>query len=1516
MEQPANQPLVSVIIPTFNSQKNIAQCLSSIKKQTYENTEILVVDRHSTDNTVQMSRKFKAKTLSLDAERSEAKNFAAAKANGSFLLFIDSDMILSQNVVENCVDRCLQQDVDAITIPEKCVSQGLIGEWRKTEKNALSTSERFVEIPRFFKKSAFLAVGGYDEELVCGEDFDFFQRFKKRGFKTDKIFSNILHFEGNPSLRSVLSKAYYYGRTLPALIKKSPLVSLERYAGMRLVLMGNLGTSFREIRSLLGFFAVKLLEYSAYFLGIFSQLVCGVPEKLRLNKLASKVSENKAALISLGSILAVAIVIFRNFLFTNEWPGGGDVMGFVSRTYLYSGDMKWLYMWRPYSFGFVEGINIMDFFMMLLYRVFSDSSWTTKIFMFLSYLAAGFFMYLFAYRHTKHHFASLSASLVYILNQWLFSQLTEAHVDIVYSYALAPLIFLLADKALQTGKPKDILLFSAGLSLFATSFHPECIVIYGFFLIIFAVFFVFFPVKTETLKTRFFRLLKVSLPSALIVFLFSAFFLLPFFMNVRSPYVHPSYEYPLEDAVSSSYQNLTDAFTLRAVEKWGYNNIVDVYSGLGLPDFPVYTLLLVIFSMSYFVLLFRRDRYTVFFATSMLISVFIAKGPQAPFGQIFVWAWFNIPHFAIFRAANRWAMMATFSHAFFISLLVTGLTEYVKNRKHMENSAKHFRVKVKGNGLSKIRNFMVSIDVSDFFFKEIRRVLYFLSIILLIFIFLSGFLSCFYFFSQGLQVYTPPKTYLSPYEWLASQGGDYKVVSISRGPSEWLTTSDESSDFAFSAVQTALGWSHDIGFDSSFIHDKPVLQDGGWDFKTRQFVDHLRFKLVREHMTDNLLKMLGPFAYKYVVIPSYATNDTREFLLNQTGYQVIYNQTAIILQNEYATPQVFSSNSSIMVLGGLESFNSLCKIENFNPNKTSMFFTPAPLEQGVASLEMFNKTQAFSFVDSDILDLAMMSLEKDVDIVYAGDYGASSINATGYWVKMPSWRRLGSLVLSGDTLTTCGKNRISIPFELGSEGVYDVWLRVGLASYRGKLSIMVDGEPVQEIHPETSVWSKLAWINVTQLSLAKGKHSVTLENDGTGYNDVDAIAVVKPSYLESKINETITSLQSFPGRFMYLLEAENAFLEPYSTSWSWITKPLIGRMIRSENLGLNIAPLASVNASSSSDCLETYYVNDGDIGTRWASEKDLLPQWLEMSWNQTQKIRGAKIMFENAYATNYTIQTWNGTDWINQTSVTGNNMLEKTHAFNETVETSKIRICFTAFSPFDRVSIWELEAFSTETTSAPAKITIPRKGNYVLAARMATDPDYGTAYFKVNDDVYYLPCNSTSDKVEWLWTTPFNLDVGEHTVSVGGIGLVELDEVLVYSLDNDETALSLPELFNSSPCDASIQYQKVDPCTYRVNVSTDKPFTLIFSETYSPFWKAYIDGEEIPSTLAYSIVNSFYIDKTGDLTITIRFTGQTYADIGLIISLVSFTSISVSAIVLSIVFRKKIPPSNVEGEPA
>lgn len=1505
----SESPLVSVIIPTCNAQNTIRQCLASVKKQTYHKIEILVVDRYSKDKTAQIAKKLGAKVFLLDEERSKAKNYAAEQAHGDFLLFIDSDMTLNSRIIEACVKLCLHKDVDAVIIPEKPVGEGLLGEWRKKEKASLYMHSEFVEIPRFFRKTAFLQVGGYDEKLVCGEDFDFFKRFKGKDYKIGRIDHEILHFEGELSVGKILSKAYYYGETIPALIKKDPAGTVKRYFSMRLTSINDVGPVFGSLGSIIGFAVMKFFEFAAYLLGFSSNLLYAFSEKRGIKTIKNVILKNKIIILNFLVILTVAIIIFRNFLFTDEWPGGGDVLGFISRAYLYGRDFRWLLMWRPYSFGFVEGINFMDFFLMLLYYIFRDPSWAVKTFLFLSYLTAGFSMYIFSYRYARVHAASLAASLVYILNQWLFSQLTEAHVDIVFSYALAPLIFIALDKALSTGKLRDILLLSVSLSLFATSFHPECIVIYGVFLILFVVFFVLYPTKMETVKTRFLRFLKTLLPSALLVFLFSAFFLIPFFMSVRSPYFHPSYEYPLEDAYLCSYSNMSDAFTLRAVERWGYINILDVYSEIGVVDFPLYSLLFAIFFLAYCVLLIHRNRYTIFFAVSMLISVFIAKGPSSPLGQVFIWAWLNIPHFAIFRAANRWVMMAIFSHAFFISLLTCYLLDYTKKKKYDKVNEFLFKIRLDANKISKNRRFAFSVDSFNVFSKKFHKILYFLSITLLILIFLSGFLSCFWFFSQGLQVYTPPKQYLAPYEWLSRQQDDFKVVSVGRSSHEWMISPEEYSDFASSAMWTTIGWGHDIGFDSVFIHDKPVLQDGGWDFMPRQFVDHLRFRLAREHLTDNLFKILGPFAYTYIVIPPYTTDKTREFFLNQEGYQTIYNDTAIILQNEYAMPRVFATTNSMLAVGGLESFDALCKIEGFNLNETTLFFAHTSSDSGSFESEALDKFQAVSFINSDILDLAMLSFTGGKNFIFTGNYGVPSINYTAYWVKMASWRRVGAYVLGGDTLTTSGKNRIDLPFELDADGYHDLWLRIGFAPSRGKLKIYVDGEPIPEIWTEAPLWSKLAWINITRLNLAKGSHSITLENDGTGYNDIDAIAILQPSELESEINEIMQTLQNFQGRILYLYEAESVSLDSSSKSWTWTVRPCDGYVARSESLGLNVAPFASANASSISWAddysFDAKYANDDDVRTRWASEKSVIPQWLELTWEEPQELLGVHLLFENAYAEDYSIQTWNGTNWVTQTEVVGNDALDRTHVFTEPVETNKLRIYITAFSIHDRVSLWELQAYAPGATSSYAKITIPREGKYVLSARIAKGPNYGTLYFNVSGNLYSIPCYSPTSQFEWCEIGPFFFEVGEHVISVGGVGLVELDEFLVYSLKEGETYLALNDLFSSRDPQVSISYEQVNSCLFKVHVNANEPFTLIFSDTYNPLWKAFVNGKEISSNLAYSLVNSFYINKTGQFAVTIYFTGQRYADLGLTVSIVSFVSVFTIAPIFLVVSRKR-----------
>jgi len=130
------------------------------------------------------------------------------------------------------------------------------------------------------------------------------------------------------------------------------------------------------------------------------------------------------------------------------------------------------------------------------------------------------------------------------------------------------------------------------------------------------------------------------------------------------------------------------------------------------------------------------------------------------------------------------------------------------------------------------------------------------------------------------------------------------------------------------------------------------------------------------------------------------------------------------------------------------------------------------------------------------------------------------------------------------------------------------------------------------------------------------------------------------------------------------------------------------------------------------------------------------------------------------------------------------------------------------------------------------------------------------------------------------------LERGEQDISVSAYGKILFDQMIFYSLNENENGSVLQNLLGSSFYSPTINYEEINPTAYKVHIKTEQPFFLVFSETYNPLWRAkFDDGQEIQPVIAYSIVNSFYINRTGEFDIQVYFKGQMYADIGLKISL-------------------------------
>jgi GT2 family glycosyltransferase len=180
--------------------------------QTYQRFEILVVDKWSTDDTISIAEEFKANIFSMDVERTTAKNFALHKAKGTFVLFLDSDMVLEPTVIEQCVEAMRASDVGGIVIPEKSSGLGFWVKVRDFERSFYYGTK--VESARFFRTNQVLEVGGFDDEVVMYEESTLPQRIENIGLKTAvRISSFIIHDEGSFKLKNWLKKKRYYSQT-------------------------------------------------------------------------------------------------------------------------------------------------------------------------------------------------------------------------------------------------------------------------------------------------------------------------------------------------------------------------------------------------------------------------------------------------------------------------------------------------------------------------------------------------------------------------------------------------------------------------------------------------------------------------------------------------------------------------------------------------------------------------------------------------------------------------------------------------------------------------------------------------------------------------------------------------------------------------------------------------------------------------------------------------------------------------------------------------------------------------------------------------------------------------------------------------------------------------------------------------------------------------------------------------------------------------------------------------------
>ena len=218
-------PVVTVVVPTRNSAATLAAALRSVRQQSFDSIELVVVDNESSDATCEIALEFADSVFTKGPERSAQRNAGVARGSGRFVLMLDSDMVLEPGVVQACVESHERTGAVAIVIPERTVGEGFWTAVRALERSCY-VEDPDIEAARFFTREAFERYGGYDEGLSAGEDWDLPARMQAGGEvvgRADGVW--VLHDEGTVRLVPHLRKKFYYGQTLGTYARRHPSLS-------------------------------------------------------------------------------------------------------------------------------------------------------------------------------------------------------------------------------------------------------------------------------------------------------------------------------------------------------------------------------------------------------------------------------------------------------------------------------------------------------------------------------------------------------------------------------------------------------------------------------------------------------------------------------------------------------------------------------------------------------------------------------------------------------------------------------------------------------------------------------------------------------------------------------------------------------------------------------------------------------------------------------------------------------------------------------------------------------------------------------------------------------------------------------------------------------------------------------------------------------------------------------------------------------------------------------------------
>jgi glycosyltransferase involved in cell wall biosynthesis len=261
-------------VPTLDSIGSIERCLASLSGQHGITAEVIVVDQESSDSTREEARSAGARVVVLPrpvvyTPPTRSRNAGAKVARGRYLLHLDADMELPTGTLAACVEKCEESGCIALVLHEVDRASGFWARSKALERRCYWGAEG-LEGARFVRADAFLAVGGYDQRLGSGEDWDIHERYLSQGSVGESPVP-LIHHLGRLTLTGQLKKKFAYGRSARPFIKKGRAGAIG--GGMWRAYWRSRRRLAQEPSHALGFIILRTAELGALALGMLAEAI-------------------------------------------------------------------------------------------------------------------------------------------------------------------------------------------------------------------------------------------------------------------------------------------------------------------------------------------------------------------------------------------------------------------------------------------------------------------------------------------------------------------------------------------------------------------------------------------------------------------------------------------------------------------------------------------------------------------------------------------------------------------------------------------------------------------------------------------------------------------------------------------------------------------------------------------------------------------------------------------------------------------------------------------------------------------------------------------------------------------------------------------------------------------------------------------------------------------------------------------------------------------------------------------